>query len=89
MYVLSIKLRDKLYFSFSIPTLGVPHFYYMLGANLGLLLYGEVSMMNSPNHRGRHLGKMNGHNSTYVKAWRCTFGRITRVVMGKSWGKLL
>ena len=43
----------------------------------------------SPNHRGRHLGKMNGHNSTYVKAWQCTFGQITRVVMGKSWGKLL
>ena len=34
----------------------------------------------SPNHRGRHLGKINGHNSTYVKVWRCTFGRITRVV---------
>ena len=33
-----------LYFSFSIPTQGFPHFYYMLGANLGLLLYGEVSV---------------------------------------------
>ena len=45
--MLSIKLRYKLYFSFSIPTPGVPHFYYMLGANLGLLLYGEVSVMYS------------------------------------------
>ena len=45
--VLSIKLRYKLYFSFSIPTPGFPHFYYMLGANLGLLLYGEVSVMIS------------------------------------------
>ena len=45
LHVLSIKLRDKLYFSFSIPAPGFPHFYYMLGANLGLLLYGEVSMM--------------------------------------------
>ena len=27
------------------PTPGFPHFYYMLGANLGLLLYGEVSVM--------------------------------------------
>ena len=45
LHVLSIKLRDKLYFSFSIPTPGFPHFYYMLGANLGLLLYGEVSVM--------------------------------------------
>ena len=38
----------------------------------------------SPNHCGRHLGKINGHNSTYVKVWRCTFGRITRVLMKKS-----
>ena len=45
LHVLSIRLRDKLYFSFSIPTTGFPHFYYMLGANLGLLLYGEVSVM--------------------------------------------
>ena len=42
---MSIKLRDKLYFSFSIPTPGFPHFYYMLGANLRLLLYGVVSVM--------------------------------------------
>ena len=42
-----------------------------------------------PNHCGRHLGKINGHNSTYVKVWRCTFGRITRVLIGKSWRKLL
>ena len=42
-----MKLRYKLYFSFSIPTPGFPHFYYMLGANLGLLLYGEVSVMAS------------------------------------------
>ena len=45
-----LKKRDKLYFSFSIPTPGFPHFYYMLYANLGLLLYGEVSVME----RGIH-----------------------------------
>ena len=45
LHVLSIKLREKLYFSFSVPTPGFPHFYHMLGANLGLLLYREVSMM--------------------------------------------
>ena len=28
-----------------IPTTGFPRFNYMLGANLGLLLYGEVSVM--------------------------------------------
>ena len=47
LHVSSIKLRYKLYFSFSIPTPGFLHFYYMLGANLGLLLYGEVSVMHS------------------------------------------
>ena len=35
LHVLSIKLRYSLYFSFSIPTPGFPHFYYMLGANQG------------------------------------------------------
>ena len=48
MYILhglSIKLRYKLYFSLSIPTPGFLLFCYMLGANLGLLLYGEVSVM--------------------------------------------
>ena len=44
-----MKLRYKLYFSFSIPTPGFPHFYDMLGANLGLLLYGEVSVMKYVN----------------------------------------
>ena len=39
-----------LYFSFSIPIPGFSHLYYMLGANLGLLLYGEVSVM-SPTSR--------------------------------------
>ena len=45
LHVLSTKLRYKLYFPFSIPTPSFPRFYYMLGANLGLLLYGEVSVM--------------------------------------------
>ena len=46
LHDLSIKLGAKLYFSFSVPTPGLPHFYYMLGANLGLLLYGDVSVMS-------------------------------------------
>ena len=45
LHVLSIKLRYKLYFSFSIPTQGFPQVYYILGATLGLLLYGDVSVM--------------------------------------------
>ena len=49
-HVLSIKLRDNRYFIFSIPTPGFPHFYYMLGANLGLHLYGEVSVMGMGNN---------------------------------------
>ena len=28
-----------------IPTQDFPHFYYMLGGNLGSLLYGDVSVM--------------------------------------------
>ena len=28
-----------------IPTPDFPHFYYMLGGNLGSLLYGDVSVM--------------------------------------------
>ena len=47
LHVLSIKWRGKLYLSFSIPTPDFPHVYYMLGANLWLLLYGEVSVMVS------------------------------------------
>ena len=45
LYVLSIKLRYTLHFSFSIPIPGFPHVYYMLGENMGLLLYGGVSVM--------------------------------------------
>ena len=37
LHVFSIKLRDKIHFSFSIPTPDFPHFYYMLRASLGLL----------------------------------------------------
>ena len=33
-----------------IPTPDFPHFYYMLGGNLGLLLYGDVSMMKVYTH---------------------------------------
>ena len=29
----------------SMPTPGFPHFYYILGANLGSLLHGDVSAM--------------------------------------------
>ena len=35
------------------------------------------SKMFRPNHRGRHLGKINGHKSIYIKVWRCTFWWIT------------
>ena len=30
-----------------IPTPDFPHFYYMLGGNLGSLLYGDVSVMSN------------------------------------------
>ena len=35
------------YISDRFITPGFPHFYDMLGANLGLLLYGEVSVMRN------------------------------------------
>ena len=41
-----------------------------------------------PNHCGRHLGKINGHKSTYVKVWRCTFWWII-VFNGKTMGKIV
>ena len=42
---ISGRLPDDLGGFTCIPSPGFPHFYYMLGANLGLLLYGEVSVM--------------------------------------------
>ena len=54
LHDLSIELRDNLYFSFSIPTPGFAHFYYMLGANLVLPLYGEVSVMQEKNKTKQH-----------------------------------
>ena len=51
LHVLPIKFRYKSYFSFSMPTPGFPRFYSMLGANLGLLLYGEVSVMQTTSLR--------------------------------------
>ena len=33
------------FFIILIPTPDFPHFYYMLGGNLGSLLYGDVSVM--------------------------------------------
>ena len=35
------------FFIILIPTPDFPHFYYMLGGNLGSLLYGDVSVMSS------------------------------------------
>ena len=60
LHVLSIKLRYKLYYSYSIPTQGVPHFYYILGANLGLRLYGEVAVMVSLLEIRKHKSRSHG-----------------------------
>ena len=43
LHDLSIELRESIFFIFNTNP-RFPHFYYML-ANLGLPLYGEVSMM--------------------------------------------
>ena len=39
------KYRKFSLFIILIPTPDFPHLYYMLGGNLGSLLYGDVSMM--------------------------------------------
>ena len=38
-------MRNKLIICLSIPTPGFLHFYYILGANLGSNLHGDVSVM--------------------------------------------
>ena len=48
-----------------------------------IIHFAVFTCVNRPNHCGRHLGKINGHNSIYAKVWQCTFGRITQVLMGK------
>ena len=39
------KYRNFSLFIILIPTPDFPHFYYILGGNLGSLLYGDVSVM--------------------------------------------
>ena len=39
------KYRKFSLFIILIPTPDFPHFYYMIGGNLGSLLYGDVSVM--------------------------------------------
>ena len=39
------NIENYPFFTFLIPTPDFPHFYYMLGGNLGSLLYGDVSVM--------------------------------------------
>ena len=41
------NIENYHFFIILIPTPDFPHFYYMLGANLGSLLYGDVSVMMS------------------------------------------
>ena len=41
------KYRNFSLFIILIPAPDFPHFYYMLGGNLGSLLYGDVSVMLS------------------------------------------
>ena len=43
----------------------------------------------SPNHCGRHLGKINGHKSIYVLTWRCIQGEFYLIFMQPCLNKLL
>ena len=45
-YVFMEKYRNFSLFIILIPTPDIPYFYYMLGGNLGSLLYGDVSGMS-------------------------------------------
>ena len=39
------SIENNPFFNNLIPTPDFPHFYHMLGGNLGSLLYGDVSVM--------------------------------------------
>ena len=43
--IIDKNIENKLMLCLSIPIPGFPHFYYILGANLGSLLHGDVSVM--------------------------------------------
>ena len=73
-------MRDKLYFSFSIPTPGFPHFYYILGANLGLLLYGEVFVMTDDVYKELFQDKEQFDNSDYPKNSAFFFDKNKKVI---------
>ena len=47
------KYRNFSLFIILIPTLDLPNFYYMLGGNLGSLLYGDVSVINAGKEKYR------------------------------------
>ena len=42
------NIENYHFFIILLPTPDFPHFYYMLGGNLGSLLYGDVSVMGDP-----------------------------------------
>ena len=50
--------------------------------------FQPTDRMSRPNRCGRHLGKISGHKSTYVKVWWCTFWWITMFLTEKPWVKL-
>ena len=48
-----------------------------------------LSIEYSPNHCGRHLGKINGHKSIYVLTWRCIQDEFYVIFMQPCLNKLL
>ena len=57
-------------------------------SNVCPLLFFSCRQLLRPSLCGRHLGKKNGHKSTYVKVWRCTFSWLTMFLTKKPWVKL-
>ena len=47
------------------------------------------TVLDSPNHCGRHLGKINGHKSVYVLTWRCIQDEFYVIFMQPYLNKLL
>ena len=70
LYIASVAAQAGL----SLPLSQTPKTGFLVTWLILYLLPSLVSVLLSrPNHCGRHLRKINGHKSTYVKVWRCTF----------------
>ena len=59
-----------------IPTPDFPHFYYMLGRNLGSLLYRDVTVMYNCTRRLRYFSGPHPEHSNYFNILFCRINEI-------------